>query len=217
MTTAPLFTLEEIVKPIHTAILVIDIQNDFFSEKGSVSERIEKGKIKQTLSPRTKMLPELQRFLNEARAKKVRIVFTLTARNPEEVSGPMKELKKRRGLIRELCKCGTWGTNFVDGFGPEESETIVEKTRYSAFIGTNLNEYLRKNDIRSVVLTGVGTNVCVESTARDAFMLDYYVVFLRDLTAGLDDDLVAATHRNIDEHFGRVLLSKEVLKARTKK
>lgn len=213
MFSEPFLVFADKVSPVHTAILVIDIQNDFFSEKGGVAERIERDRVRQTLDPRLKMLPNLQNFLAVARSKKVHVIFTLTERNPEEISGPMKEQKLRKNLKRELCKRGTWGANFVEGFGPEENETTIVKTRYSAFIGTRLDDYLKRNSLRTLIMTGVGTNVCVESTARDAFMLDYYVVFLNDLTAGLDSGLVAATHRNIDDHFGQVVSSNEVLKA----
>jgi len=93
---------------------------------------------------------------------------------------------------------------FYGDVRPEPNDPIVTKHRYSAFYNTDLDTVLRANGIRSVVLTGVVTNVCVETSAREAFVRDYYVVVVSDGTAAY----VAADHdmtlKNIDRFFGEI-------------
>jgi ureidoacrylate peracid hydrolase len=81
----------------------------------------------------------------------------------------------------------------------------VNKNRYSAFINTNLESVLRTMKIEKLVLTGVSTNVCVESTARDGFMLDYHIAFVKDACASTSRTAHEMTLENIDAYFGSVV------------
>ena len=94
---------------------------------------------------------------------------------------------------------------------PLPNEAIVSKHRYGAFESTDLDVVLRAKGIRCVVMTGVATNVCVETTARQAFMRDYYVVFTNDCTATYTQADHDATLRNIDHYFGQVVSGEEVI------
>ena len=76
-----------------------------------------------------------------------------------------------RAPTPDTCREGSWGADFFDGIAPRANERVVIKHRYSAFINTDLNTILKAKGIESVLLTGVATNVCVESTMRDAFMI----------------------------------------------
>ncbi len=78
-------------------------------------------------------------------------------------------------------------------------------------MGTNLNSLLKSRGVRTLILTGVATNVCVESTTRDGFMRDYYIVLPKDLTGGYEESLHEATLKNVDEYFGQVTSSDELL------
>jgi len=89
-------------------------------------------------------------------------------------------------------------------------ECIVTKHRYSGFINTDLDLILRAQGIQTLIMTGTATNVCVESTARDGFMLDYYIVFLGDCTGTGDRNLHEATLQNISGAFGVVCNSTDV-------
>ena len=90
---------------------------------------------------------------------------------------------------------------------------VLPKNRYSAFVGTPLDTMLRANGITTLILTGVATNVCVESTARQAYTLDYYVVVPRDLTGGVNETAKEMSLQNIDRYFGEVVDSADVLSA----
>jgi ureidoacrylate peracid hydrolase len=84
------------------------------------------------------------------------------------------------------------------------TEAIVTKHRYSAFHNTDLETILRANGIRTVVLGGCATNVCVETSAREAFLRDYYVVIAEDRTAGYSLEKLESTLKTIDLYFGEV-------------
>ena len=90
---------------------------------------------------------------------------------------------------------------------PEAGEPVVVEHRYSAFVDTGLELILRSRGIRSVVLIGVATNVCVESTARDAYRRDYCVTLADDCSATYDAKHAATLH-NLDDHFGVVAASR---------
>jgi ureidoacrylate peracid hydrolase len=87
---------------------------------------------------------------------------------------------------------------------------VVTKHRYSAFVDTELQALLRSNRIENLLLAGVATNVCVESTARDAFMFDYRVTVLSDCTGTYSETLREATLENMRRAFGTVATSTEV-------
>ena len=111
-----------------------------------------------------------------------------------------------------ICQAGSWGAEFYR-VEPDADEPIVLKHRYSGFVDTNLELILRSRGIKTLVVTGVATNVCVESTARDAYMRDYYVVLVDDCSATYDPAKHAATLANIADHFGVVVRSDEIFDA----
>ena len=90
---------------------------------------------------------------------------------------------------------------------------MIDKHRYSAFIGTRTDQVLRSNEIKTVVVSGVATSGCVESTIRDAFMLDYYVVIAGDACGDYDNDRHRATLTKMDLSFGTVVTVDEIAAA----
>jgi ureidoacrylate peracid hydrolase len=94
---------------------------------------------------------------------------------------------------------------------PLDGEPIVTKHRFDAFLGTDLELILRSNAVRSVVVTGVATNVCVETTARQAFLRDFYVVLPADGAAAYSQPEQDATLRTIDRFFGEVTTCETVI------
>jgi ureidoacrylate peracid hydrolase len=109
-----------------------------------------------------------------------------------------------------VCREGTWGAEF-HRCAPLSDDVVVQKHRYSAFHGTELQHVLRTFGRSTVVLTGTATNVCVESTARDACMLDYEVVVVDDATCASSDAEHAAALFNIRHYFGSVANTASVL------
>jgi ureidoacrylate peracid hydrolase len=109
------------------------------------------------------------------------------------------------------CREGTWGAELYAGISPLPTERVVIKHRYSAFINTDLNTVLKARNIQSVLVCGVATNVCVETTARDAYMYDYYVTMIDDCSAAYETKLHLGTLENMRRHFGLVASSQEII------
>jgi ureidoacrylate peracid hydrolase len=109
------------------------------------------------------------------------------------------------------CREGSWGAEFYEGISPLPSERVVIKHRYSAFINTDLNTVLKARGIQSVLVCGVASNVCVETTARDGYMYDYYVTMIDDCSAAYDARLHMGTLENIRRHFGLVASSHQII------
>lgn len=199
-------TLRQIVASAHTALLVVDMQHDFCSPGGALANLgVEMSAIKT-------VVPKLIGFVTEARRCGITIVHVWTERGPEDISGPQRELWHRRGVEVEFCRRHTWGAGLMPGLTPEEGDFSIIKTRYSAFIGTDMDAQLRSRGINTLVITGVATNVCVESTCRHAYMLDYFVVVPEDLVASGSPARHEATLWNLDHYFGRVVDSEMLLK-----
>lgn len=177
--------VEEQADPKHTAILIIDMQNDFCSPRGTYHRS---GK---DLSLIQQMTPRLQKLIREARKHRILLVFikNVTLKNGLSDSPAWLYFKDRLVSGREYTLRGTWGCEFIREIQPKKKDVIVEKHRSSAFINTNLDLILRSNKIQTIVVTGVITQGCVESTVRDGAFYDYYVVTVRDCIATYDREI----------------------------
>ena len=204
-------TLAEKVEPGHTALLIVDVQNDFCAEGGAIHRE------GRDVSMAAACVPNIERLLEAARAAGVIPVWIRNVYN----TGPnwyLSEVwleqaeRKRKGSYtkRPVCEAGEWNGDFFK-IRPRPDEVIVTKHRYGAFEGTDLDLILRSHNIRTVIMTGVATNVCVETTARQAFLKDYYVVFTNDCTATFSKEQHEAALVNIEQFFGQVVSSAEVM------
>ena len=108
------------------------------------------------------------------------------------------------------CAPDSWGADFYQ-VTPTADEPVITKYRYSGFSDTNLDLVLRSKGVSSLIMTGVASNNCVECTARDGFMRDYYIVFVDDCTAATNQAIHAATLANMDSLFGVVVQSQQIL------
>lgn len=203
-------TLADKVRPQHCAILIVDMQNDFCAEGGAMHrEGRDVTLVKQ-------MVPRLAQLITVARAAKVPLVWIRNVYN----TGPnwylsetwLEQAERRRNgayLTIPVCEPNAWNGDFYE-VRPEPDEVIVTKHRYGAFESTDLDLVLRSKGIRTVIMTGVATNVCVETTARQAFLRDYYVVFSNDCTATYSQAAHDMTLENIDAFFGQVASAAEI-------
>jgi ureidoacrylate peracid hydrolase len=197
-------TATERWEPRCAALLVVDVQNDFASPKGSAAQRGD------DVSASVAMVPRLTRLIDEARRVGLTVVYIRTTHS-EWTDTPSWLYRKSQHKTLNTCREGTWGAEFYDGISPLPSERIVIKHRYSAFINTDLNTVLKAKGIESVLVTGIATNVCVETTARDAYMFDYYVTMVSDCAAAYDQKLHESTLENMRLHFGLVASSEEII------
>lgn len=199
-------TLAEKINPRSSALVVVDVQNDFCSQGGFFDKRGD------DLSFIQATIPKIKSIISEARRAGTTVIFIQAVYDPEYISAVMAEQRERRGSGRlPLCLSDSWGVDFCE-VKPLAGDIVVNKHRYSAFIGTDLDLILRSRGIKTLIMAGVATNVCVESTARDGFMHDYHIVFLEDCAATTDKELHASTLDNINRYFGQVASSGEVIK-----
>src|SRR5499425_2253639 len=198
-------SLKERCDPRVAALIVVDVQNDFVSPEGSAGKRGE------DVSAALTMVPNLLRLINEARRVGLTVVYIRTTHS-EWTDTPSWIYRSSQKSGLNTCREGTWGAELYEGVAPLPGERVVIKHRYSAFINTDLNTVLKAKNVESVLVTGVATNVCVETTARDAYMYDYYVTLVEDCSAASNEAMHKATVQNISEHFGLVVKSDEIIR-----
>jgi ureidoacrylate peracid hydrolase len=200
-----LVTLEQKVAPAHTALVVVDVQNDFCAPGGMME------KEGNDLAAVQEMAAALPRLIAEARSAGALVVFVRNVYSTEPNSYLsdvwLEQATRRRNgsyTLWPVCAPGSWEADFYGEVRPLPGEPVITKHRFSAFHNTDLETVLRARSIRTVVLAGVATNVCVETTAREAFVRDYYVVLLSDGTATYSRSGHDATLNVVDQFFGQV-------------
>jgi nicotinamidase-related amidase len=206
-----LTALADKVRPEHTALLFIDMVNDFVAPRGKTATRAGR-----PIDRARAVIPAMQRLLAGARRVGARIVHVQHTTLPDysSDSGPWLEARGRATYsVEDICLDGTWGQQIIDELAPLAGEAVVKKHRYSGFAGTNLDLLLRSAGCRTVVCCGVSTNACVEATARDAFSLDHYVVLPRDACASWDDALHQATLSTAQHRYATVVATTDLLEA----
>jgi len=192
----------ELIHPSRTAVIVIDVQNDFCHPNGAFKE------LGLDFSMVPDMMSNLRRLLPSARSRGVPVIFIQTLH--EKATDSAAWTGRQGGVASGICRTGTWGAEFYE-IAPEEDDIVVVKHRYSAFIHTRLESVLRTLKAETLILTGITTNVCVESTARDGFMLDYNVVLAPDACATYNRAAHEATLYNIRGFFGTVADTQDVI------
>lgn len=202
--------LEELVDPKHTALLVIDMQNDFCRDDGkAVASGFNIDMIKASI-------PRLQELLEAARRVGVLVIYTEHHYLPnwQSVSPAyIRFLSRRFGWPPEKhwLVSGTPGVDIVHDLSPQKRDIIVRKWRSSSFTQTNLDLLLRSNNIRTVVITGCVTQGCVDSTARDTYFHDYYPVLVEDCVSSDNHELHEASLKVMRSRVD-MLTSKELIR-----
>ena len=200
-------TLADRFSAAHTALLIVDVQKDFCAEGFGAQN------AGRDLTAAQGAIPAIAGLLRAARENGVRVAHAglCTLADHASDSGPWLAQRRRATYSSEdLCIAGTEGAQFMPEVAPRSDEWVVRKHRYSAFSGTDLDMVLRSAGVRSVVVTGVSTNACVESTLRAAFDLDYYVAVPPDAVGSWDRQLHEATLANVDHRFGVTPMSAEL-------
>jgi nicotinamidase-related amidase len=205
-------TLEELVDPAHTAIVVVDVQNDYATPDGVDAQ------ANRPLQNRESMIAAIKLLLEEGRragALPVYIQNTLLpgrkSDSPARLRSQMKfweNLEDPEALPQSVVE-GTWGQQVIDELAPHDGDIVVKKHRSSAFIGTDLDMILRSNGIKTVLVTGLSTEACVESTARDALFFDYYTVLVEDGVSSWNQELHHAALKILRAQFD-VFTSREI-------
>jgi ureidoacrylate peracid hydrolase len=197
--------------PRETALVVVDMQNAYASPGGY----IDLAGFDVSAAPA--VITRIDTLLGVARRAGMTVVFFQNGWDKEyvEAGGPgspnfhksnaLKTMRARPELAGTLLAKGGWDYALVDGLQPAPGDIIVPKTRYSGFFNTGFDSALRSRGIKTLVFCGIATNVCVESTLRDGFFLEYFCVLLDDATHHAGPDFVRqAAVFNVEKFFGWV-------------
>jgi ureidoacrylate peracid hydrolase len=199
---------EKFIRLGEIAVLVIDMQNDFIHEKGKITA-MAKAEMPKSI------IPKLRNLLNFARSHKIPVIYIKTTYRGDRIDAfPAPH----GGTPIEALIEGSWGAEIVDELKPTSIDYIVVKRRFGSFYGTDLEILLKRMGTKTLIVTGVGTNVCVESTIREAKDRDYNVIALEDCTASGTREAHERSLKNI-QFFGIVTNSEkviEIIKQQTK-
>ncbi len=194
-----------------TAIVVIDMQNAYASPGGYVDL------AGFDITGAAGTIGKIASVLDTARAAGVTVIYLQNGWDPDyvEAGGPgspnwhksnaLKTMRAKPELKGQLLARGGWDYDLVEALKPQPGDITLHKTRYSAFFNSQLDSTLRARGIRNIVFVGIATNVCVESTLRDGFHLEYFGVMLEDATHHLGPPMMQeATVYNVEKFFGWV-------------
>ena len=220
-----MLTLETRPEPLQidlsrAAVVVVDMQNAFASPGGLLDL------AGVDISGAAAVTRTIGQLLPAARACGVPVVYLQTGYKPDLSNGggerspnPRKEtalclMRARPELRGQLLVEGTWDFQIVDELAPQAGDVVVLKTRYSGFAGTTLDATLRMRGIQYLFFVGIATNVCVESTLRDAYFQEYWPLLVTDgaMQAG-PPEAHAATIFNVESFFGWTLTAEALLRA----
>jgi ureidoacrylate peracid hydrolase len=190
------------VAPEQSALIIIDMQKDYCSEGGAFH------RMGFDVEPAKALASRLNGFLTHARKVLKRIVHLKMTKIAFLSSAAGLEHYKRLGIERQYDPTYS---EFYE-VTPKEGEPVIPKYRHSGFVSTYLDQFLRLEGIKTLIVTGLATNVCVESTARDGFARDYHIVVPEDLTEGTSAEAKKWSLININAFFGEVVQSADLLR-----
>jgi nicotinamidase/pyrazinamidase len=163
----------------NSALLIIDLLNDFIKEEGSLMVPVA-----------ARIVPPIREILDAARNQGVPVVYLTDRHRPDD-------LEFRHWPSHAVI--GTWGAEIIDELKPLPQEYVIPKRRYSAFYGTDLDIYLRELGVRHIYETGVLTNICVYVTAIDASTRLYQVSVFKDAVASLSEETDRFIFQQLEE------------------
>lgn len=208
------------IEPSQTAVIVVDMQNAFASPGGMFDlAGID-------ISGAAPVVDVNRRLLAACREAGIAVIYLQMGFKPDlsdagDPSSPVyhKELalimmRNRPELDGRLLIEDSWDWQIVEELTPQPGDTVIRKARYSGFARTGLEDHLRSRGIRNLLFTGIATNICVESTARDAFFREFWPILVEDAMNQSGPDFNRqATLWNFEHALGWVTTSQDVIDA----
>lgn len=203
-----------------TAVLVVDMQNAFVRRGGYFDL------IGFDISATEKIIEPCQEIVGAAREKGIKIIYLQMGYSPDlsDSGGPnspawhksrgLALIRQRPELKDKLYIYSTWGANIIEELEPQQGDIVIRKQKYDGFIGTNLDIVLRTYGVKHLLFIGTATNICVESTLRHAFSLQYFPILVSDAVSQMGPSSTQeATIFNVRSTFGWVTTSENLLNA----
>ena len=203
-----------------SVLIVVDMQNAFVKDDGYF------GLAGYDLAMTRRILGPCSKLVTEARHSGLKIIYLQMgcSKDLSDIGPPdspvrlkskaLKLVADRPDWVDKFYFYGTWGAEIIDELKPQQFDIIIKKQRYDGYIGTNLDLILRTHGAKYLFFVGTATNICVESTIRHAFFLDYYPIVISDAVSPLGDERIQqATLENIRLKFGWVATSASLLSA----
>lgn len=191
-----------------TALIVVDMQNAYLSPGGYIDL------VGFDVSGSPSVIAETAAVASACRAAGIPVIYLQNGFSPDqrEAGGPsapvwhksnaLRFMREHEAYAGKLITHGTWDHEIVEPLAPQPGDIVVPKARYSGFAGTNLEQLLTARRIRTVLICGVATNVCVESTLRDAYHREFFPVMVSDATMAAGPGQQAAAEFNVEKFFG---------------
>ncbi len=201
-----------------TAVIVVDMQNAFISQGGYFDL------LGHDLSGARNIIEPCKVILNLAREKGIKVIYLQMGCSPDlsdagHPNSPHRLKSRALNLIREhpelkekIYIYDTWGAEIIKELEPQPGDILVKKQKYDGFIGTNLDIILRTNNIKYLFFIGIATNICVESTLRHAFFLDYFSILVSDAVSHIGPKIIhESSISNVKTTFGWVTTTENLL------
>jgi ureidoacrylate peracid hydrolase len=189
-----LTSLEERLTLGRCALLIVDMQNDFCAEGGYIS------RMGRSVADYPQLVPRLQRLLKSARDNRVPVVWLAAEYEHDLMPRAMLARQLEAGITDVCCARDSWGAAFF-GVAPEPGEPTIKKHSFSGFHETTLQAQLEAWGTETLIVAGVQTNVCVDSTVREAHSRGYYAVVPRDCVLSH----MSAEHERVLDTIGFLL------------
>lgn len=201
-------------------VLVVDMQNAFLHKGGYFDL------VGLDITPMQRIIEPCRKIIHAAYAASIRIIYLQMGCSPDlsdKGSSDSPGSIKSRGLSmmkghpewkEKFYFYGTWGAEIIEELKPREGDIVVKKQKHDGFIGTNLDIILRTLGAKYLFFVGIATNICVESTLRHAFSLDYFPILVSDAVSQMGSNITQeATIFNVQSTFGWVANTEDLLYA----
>jgi len=198
----------------YPALLVIDMQNGFCMAGGSYEKY--GGDIGADIDAYRKIIPNIARVIAACRELQIPVFYTQQVREASGIdlyTRLHRIIPNRRAEFLRIPACvrGTWDAEILDEIRPAEGDHIVVKRRDSAFQDTELDLWLRRAYVDTLIFTGVDTGICVENTLTDGFNMGYDVILAEDATASSWAAICKATIMKVRGSYGWVLTTDQLV------
>jgi nicotinamidase-related amidase len=196
--------VDEIVHADHTALIVVDVQNDFAHSEGFIAKFGLNMRFIQSA------LPVVNEAITVCRERGIQVIYLQEWISKHTI---LPNFISQFGDFDHIAvRADTWGAEFhPDLVKPEPGEPVIRKPCYDGFQDTNLDVTLRSLGIRTCVYAGFASNVCVESTARHGFVQGYYTVLLSDASAAGTEEEHNACQSTFKVFYGPVMTLRELV------